>query len=199
MMKAALKGADKFSRMLARKAQAVQKAVKQVQNETGDAVVKGTQRRAKARRGVTAQDHRSAVNPRPPRVNKKRLAGGGMGVQMGGQWGHARDPIVIKMMKATGYGADLIRKHLWVEQPLIGGGVLAPEKMRFDKTPWLEEWGEREDRGQQRRRHAVRLPPEVRMRLSLSPALMERQEEYVRALEVAFLRGITPGNVAGDL
>jgi len=109
---------------------------------------------------------------------------------MGGSWGHARDPVVTKLMQQTGHQADLYRGYLWVEQPILGGGVLDAEKMRFKDRDWLDAWGERENKGQQRRRHAVRLPPEVRMRLTLAPALAESQEEVVKIMRYAFLRAL---------
>lgn len=185
MMRAALVGVEGFARSLERRARAIDRETKKAALQAADRVVETAEGRVRSRQRVTIQDNSSEIRPRPPRIGKAQ-AGGGVSVTMGGQWGHARSDVVSRVMSLEGYAGLLIRKHLWVKR---NEGF--QEKLLFSQTPWLRQWGEREDRGRQRYRHAVRLPPEVRMRLTLSPALMENQDHSVELFRTAFLRGLT--------
>ena len=80
-------------------------------------------------------------------------------------------------MVAHGYRKRLLRKNLIIERKQFDGpgrfGKFrgSPEKLSFRRHDWLDEWADRRDKGEQKIQHSTRLPPELRMRLMLSPGV----------------------------
>lgn len=91
----------------------------------------------------------------------------------------ARLPEVRQIYEATGHGDRLLRKSLTIRRLLFDGRggrkFDEPTRFRFRDHAWLQKWGERQDRGEQIRRHVIRLSgtpgAQVRLQLVLEPAL----------------------------
>lgn len=185
MIRGGLTGVDAFVRGLERKARAVRADVSKTSREAADMVVSSAEKRSHPRRRVTQQDAPRALSPRRALIRAVK-SGEGYRVSMGGQWGHARDPVVQKVMTQEGHGRKLQRRHLWVEsRPNVF------HKLLFSRNPGLKAWAERADKGRQIMRHAVRLPADVRMRLTLGPAQAENEEAIMKLLKGALIRGLT--------
>ncbi len=132
-----------------------------------------------AARQVSGQDSGRARRLRFYSPVKVAVIGSEAIVMLGAFLVRARVPEVRAIYETTGYGDRLRRKKLTIKRQLFDGPsqrrYAEPRSFRFVDHPWLEKWGEREDRGQQVLRHVVRLSgtpgAQTRLRLVLQPAV----------------------------
>lgn len=188
--------AEQVARHMQRIAENTKRQMGEAAYEATQLVKGATEERVIIPRQVSRQDapkfmrltRRSPVRARVARGEAKGF------VELVSHWTSARTPGIIRFVRQYGQPSDLVRKQLHVVTA-PGGKKANPEaepmRMAFRSWPRLEKWGQREDRGRQVNRHAIRLKnPNIRLKLILDPAVREQREAVIEVFRSHAVRGL---------
>lgn len=193
MIKISVGGASSFTRFLETRDRSIKSELKKASRQSARATKEAVSRKVFQPKKVNKQDNaRGEIRPRRARASAKSQDEG-FQVSLGGHWIRARSAVVVKLMREFGFQKNLLRKSLLVKRTLFHGKERIEdeeEKIRFRGAEWLKQWAEREDKGKQRLRHAVRAPSELRMRLSLAPGVRQEFGNSLDRFSLAILRGL---------
>ena len=193
MINISVRGASSFARFLKTRDRSIKSELKKASRQSAQATKKAVVSKVFQPKKVNKQDNpRGEIRPRKARASTKSQ-NEGFQVSLGGHWIRARSAVVVKLMREFGLQKSLVRKNLIVKRTLFHGIERIEdeeEKIRFRGAEWLKRWAEREDRGAQRLRHAVRAPAELRMRLSLAPGVKQEFGNSLNRFSLAILRGL---------
>lgn len=186
-----------------RVAAAMERRADRLRKEMGDAaytaatLVKGAvQKRVFMPRQVSKQDaprkmritRRSPVGTRVDRSSATAL------VSVGAHWTPARSKAIQRLVPAS----ELTRTFLKIRRPLLLGSgarrvkaIQDEKRLKISRYKWLDEWARRPEKGEQIRRHVIRMKsPDARMSLLLAPAVKEKEQDVIKIFRLSALAAV---------
>ncbi|TXH16686.1 MAG: hypothetical protein E6R03_05080 [Hyphomicrobiaceae bacterium] len=169
--------------------------VRETAGETGQVVRvldNQTKRRVFPAKKVSKQDSPTGLDFRQS-GNKSsnvqvdwRVNADGIVIKVGvlGHYTGARTPGVVNIMNRMGRAQQLLRTGLTVRRK---SGTL--QRLQFSTHPSLLVWAEREDKGQQFRRHVVLLDKAMMAALILGPVIANNTKRIFAAWKRGFQKG----------